>query len=78
MDTTTKPNVYLAMPPAVTWQGIGELAGHNIETRGREAVNKMLKDGWVLLLVYVLRYEENNLVRERPMAILGKPRQANI
>jgi hypothetical protein len=50
-----------------------ELAGHNIESKGREVVNKMLKEGWLLLLVYTLKFEKDGLVRERPMAILGRP-----
>lgn len=53
---------------------IGELAGHNIETEGRKEVNKMLDEGWVLLHIYTLKYREDGAWRERPMAILGKPR----
>lgn len=53
---------------------IEELAGHNIETQGREEVNKMLKEGWVLLHIYTLKYPEDDVWRERPMAILGKPK----
>ena len=57
------------------WQlDIVELAGHNIETRGREEVNRLLSEGWILLHVYTLKYEENGVWRERPMAILGRPR----
>lgn len=52
---------------------IEELAGHNIETQGREEVNKMLKEGWILLHIYTLRYQEDGAWRERPMVILGKP-----
>lgn len=58
------------------WElGIGELTGHNIETEGREKVNKLLKEGWILLHLYTLKYRENGAWRERPMAILGKPKQ---
>jgi len=67
-DTTT---------PAATplWQlDIVELAGHNIETKGRDEVNRLLSEGWILLHIYTLRYEENGVWRERPMAILGRPR----
>lgn len=53
---------------------IGELTGHNIEIQGREEVNKMLKEGWILLHIYTLRYHEDGIWRERPMAILGKPK----
>lgn len=60
------------------WElGISELAGHNIETQGREEVNKMLTEGWLLLHIYTLKYREDGTWRERPMAILGKPRQSN-
>lgn len=56
------------------WQlHIEELAGHNIEARGREEVNRLLREGWLLLHIYTLKYEENGVWRERPMAILGRP-----
>lgn len=66
-----------ATTPAGTplWQvDIVELAGHNIETKGREGINRLLSEGWILLHIYTLRYEENGVWRERPMAILGRPR----
>jgi hypothetical protein len=53
---------------------IEELAGHNIESAGREEVNKMLQEGWVLLHIYTLKYREDDVWRERPMAILGRPK----
>jgi hypothetical protein len=57
------------------WQlGIAELSGHNIEARGREEVNRLLQAGWLLLHIYTLKYEENGVWRERPMAILGRPK----
>ena len=57
------------------WQlDIIELTGHNIEARGREEVNRLLQEGWLLLHIYTLKYEEDGLWRERPMAILGRPR----
>jgi hypothetical protein len=57
------------------WQlDIVELTGHNIEARGREEVNRLLQEGWLLLHIYTLKYEEGSLWRERPMAILGRPR----
>jgi hypothetical protein len=52
---------------------IGELTGHNIETEGRKEVNQRLADGWILLHIYTLKYREDGVWRERPMAILGKP-----
>lgn len=52
---------------------ITELMGKNIESRGRTQVNKLLKQGWILLHIYTLKYPEDGVWRERPMAILGKP-----
>jgi len=54
---------------------IGEVTGHNLEARGREEVNHLLGEGWLLLHIYTLRYKEDEAWRERPMAILGKPRK---
>jgi FtsZ-binding cell division protein ZapB len=57
------------------WQlDIGELTGHNLEAHGREEVNRLLEAGWRLLHIYTLKYQENGVWRERPMAILGKLR----
>ncbi|HXY13215.1 MAG TPA: hypothetical protein VEI26_01805 [Terriglobales bacterium] len=57
------------------WQlDIEELAGHNLEARGREEVNRLLRSGWCLLHIYTLKYEEDGVWRERPMAILGRSR----
>jgi hypothetical protein len=56
-------------------QDIGELTGHNLEARGREHVNRLLQEGWRLLHIYTLRYQEAGVWRERPMAILGKARR---
>lgn len=59
---------------ASLWElGITELTGHNIETAGREEVNRLLSEGWILLHIYTLKYREDGIWRERPMAILGKP-----
>lgn len=61
---------------ASLWQqDIGELTGHNLEARGREQVNRLLQEGWRLLHIYTLRYQEGGVWRERPMAILGKARR---
>jgi hypothetical protein len=57
------------------WQfNFAEVTGHNLEARGRKEVNRLLAAGWRLLNVYTLRYEENGVWRERPMAILGRLR----
>lgn len=53
---------------------LAEVTGHNLESRGRQIVNGLLATGWLLLHIYTLRYEENGVWRERPMAILGRPR----
>ena len=56
------------------WQlDIVEVTGHNLEARGREDVNALLVAGWRLLLIYTLKFHEDNVWRERPMAILGRP-----
>jgi hypothetical protein len=56
------------------WEmGISELEGRSLEKSSRDEVNKMLSGGWVLLHIYTLKYREDNIWRERPMAILGKP-----
>jgi hypothetical protein len=57
------------------WQlDIVELTGHNIEAHGREEVNRLLQAGWRLLHIYALKFQEDGVWRERPMAILGKLR----
>lgn len=57
---------------------IAELEGHNLEIKGREEVNSLLKEGWVLLHIYTLKYKEEDVWRERPMAILGKPKSLKL
>jgi hypothetical protein len=60
------------------WQlDFAELTGHNLEARGREDVNRLLKSGWRLLHIYTLKYQEGGVWRERPMAILGRLRSAS-
>jgi len=54
--------------------GITELTSKNLESAGREEVNKLLKEGWILLHIYTLKYKEEDAWRERPMAVLGLPR----
>lgn len=58
---------------------ITELTGHSLEATNRDEVNKMLQSGWMLLHIYTLRYRDEadgeGTWRERPMAILGKPKK---
>ena len=64
--------------PSQLWElGITELAGHNIEAHGREEVNKMLKEGWTLLHIYTVHYQDDGVWRQRPMAILGRSARAD-
>jgi hypothetical protein len=51
---------------------IEELVGHNIEASGREEVNKLLKNGWVLLHIYTLKY---NIFRQVRLGGLGTLRK---
>lgn len=56
------------------WQlNIAELTGHNLEARGRQEVSRLLNEGWQLLHIYTLKYQEDGVWCERPMAILGRP-----
>jgi hypothetical protein len=60
--------------PVPLWDlNVSELHRHNIEAHGREEVNRMLREGWILLHIHTLHYDDNGIRRERPMAILGKP-----
>lgn len=55
------------------WQlRISEVQAINLETRGRKKVNELLQKGWILLHVYTVRYKDEDVWRERPMAVLGK------
>lgn len=54
---------------------ICEIFSHNLEIQGKEIVNSLLAKGWILLHVYTLKYKENGVWREKPMAILGKPKK---
>ena len=38
-------------------------------------MNRLLRAGWRLLYIYTLKYEEESVWRERPMAILGRLRE---
>lgn len=54
---------------------IQEVEGKSLERKGRDEVNEMLTEGWVLLSVYTLRYKDgDDTWFERPMAILGYPK----
>lgn len=44
-----------------------EVTGHNLEARGREEVNRLLAEGWRLLHIYTLRYQEHGVWREHPL-----------
>ena len=78
MHTNTAPNVPLEPASVPLWQlDLVELTGHNIEARGREEVNRLLEAGWILLHIYTLKYHEDGVWRDRPMAILGRPRGVN-
>jgi len=72
----TPETIPLRGDPAIPlWQiDISEVTGHNLEARGREEVNRLLQNGWRLLYIYTLKYHEDGVWRERPMAILGKLR----
>lgn len=73
-DRDKDRQVHEILPPQYLWElGITEVAGHNLEATSREEVNQMLKDGWIILHIYTLKYKEDDIWRERPMAILGKP-----
>ena len=73
LENETPVGVLQTMP---LWQlDIVEVTGHNLEARGREEVNRLLKEGWRLLHIYTLKYEEDGVWRERPMAILGRLRK---
>lgn len=74
-EMAQKPSIATNIPvPVPLWDlDIQEIIGHNLESQGREEVNRLLHEGWVLLHIYTLTYPEDDVWRERPMAILGKP-----
>jgi hypothetical protein len=79
-DSKEQPKAVPNLPPeeptsVPLWQlDLVELTGHNIEARGREEVNRLLEAGWILLHIYTLKYHEDGVWRDRPMAILGRRR----
>ena len=72
---SVEPSSGLAVGRSLWDFDFAELTGHNLESRGRKVANRLLEEGWRLLHIYTLRYEENGVWRERPMAILGKLRK---
>jgi hypothetical protein len=76
-ETSVSKDIPMGVPELLPlWQlDIGELIGHNLESKGREDVNRLLKAGWRLLHIYTLKYQEDGVWRERPMAILGRLRE---
>lgn len=76
MATTTEHTKLPITVPAGTalWDlGVTEITSRNLEASGREIVNELLAEGWVLLSIYTLKYQDDGVWRERPMAILGLP-----
>jgi hypothetical protein len=70
-------NLEMLTPALGLWNlGITEITTHNLESSGRDEVNKMLSEGWILLHVYTLKYHDESdgegTWRERPMVVLGK------
>jgi hypothetical protein len=54
------------------WQlDIVEVTGHHLEARGTGRGESVTGEGWRLLHIYTLRYQEDGVWRERPMAFLG-------
>ena len=47
---------------------------HSLEGKGKEEVNGLLSDGWVLLHVYTLKHREDDIWKERPLVIIGRPK----
>lgn len=58
---------------------IQEVTGHSLEASTRDEVNRLLQEGWIILHIYTLRYRDeadgDGTWRERPMAILGRPKK---
>lgn len=57
------------------WElGIDAVEARTLQANGREEVNKLLSEGWTLIHVYTVKYKDEDVWRERPMAIIGRPR----
>lgn len=62
-------------PNLALWElGIQQVEGRSLEKKGRDEINDKLSDGWIILLVYTLRFKDGeDTWLERPMVILGLP-----
>ncbi len=71
-----KVNTEKIEPNLALWElEIEQLEGRSLEKKGREEINEMLSEGWLLLSVYTLRFKDGeDTWLERPMAILGLPK----
>lgn len=63
-------------PNLALWElDIEQVEGRSLEKKGRDEINDLLSDGWILLSIYTLRYKsDDDTWFERPMAILGLPK----
>lgn len=68
-------NVEKKEPNIALWEfEIQQIEGKSLERKGRDEINDMLLDGWIVLSVYTLRFKNDDTWLERPMAILGLPK----
>lgn len=69
-------NVEKSVTTMALWElEVQQVEGKSLEKKGREEINEMLSQGWVILSVYTLRFKDgNDTWLERPMAILGLPK----
>ena len=68
-------NVEKKEPNIALWEfEIQQVEGKSLERKGRDEINDMLLDGWIMLSVYTLRFKNDDIWLERPMAILGLPK----
>jgi hypothetical protein len=63
-------------PNLALWElEVQQVEGKSLERKGRDEINDMLSEGWIILSVYTLRFKNNDDTwLERPMAILGLPK----
>lgn len=63
-------------PNLALWElEIEQVEGRSLERKGRDGINDMLHEGWIILSIYTLRYKsDDDTWFERPMAILGLPK----
>lgn len=71
-----KVNAEKIEPNVALWElEIEQVEGRSLERKGRDEINEMLSEGWILLSIYTLRYKDaEDTWFERPMAILGLPK----